>query len=86
MFIKEKKRYTDSNLIYSEKILDMGLNLAHMRKDIWMNTFRMATYGSIQFAFAVHGYKESTFNTKDAHHSSFHWRNLQQTCKRGTTL
>lgn len=42
-------------------------------------TQSVATYRSIEFAFAIHGHEESTSNTKYAHHSSFHRGDFQQT-------
>lgn len=42
-------------------------------------THSVATYRSIEFAFAVHGHEESTFDTEYAHHASFHRRNFQKT-------
>lgn len=46
----------------------------------------VATYRSIEFAFAVHGHEESTSNTKYAHHSSFHGGDFQQTYRGDTGI
>lgn len=49
-------------------------------------TSSVATYRSIEFAFAIHGHEESTSDTKYAHHSSFHRRDFQQTCRGNTGI
>jgi len=49
-------------------------------------TQQVATYRSIEFAFAIHGHEESTSNTKYAHHSSFHRGDFQQTYGRDTGI
>lgn len=46
----------------------------------------MATYRSIEFAFAIHGHKKSASDTKYAHHASFHRRNFQQTYRGNTGI
>lgn len=46
----------------------------------------MATYRSIEFAFAIHGHEESASNTKYAHHSSFHGGDFQQTYRGDTGI
>lgn len=46
----------------------------------------VATYRSIEFAFAIHGHEESTSDTKYAHHASFHRRNFQQTYRGDTGI
>lgn len=63
--------------------MELGQLLAHVSPQLTTipspGTHSVATYRSIELAFAVHGHEESTFDTKYAHHTSFHRRNFQQT-------